>query len=127
MEWCTAGRVEHLRLVIDSCYAGLTLARMMIHQSHWTKAVIRDALAACLPSQEAFELPSLGHSVLTYTGLRPEAEVLPAYSESPTEEIRDWLRARRESTQYLTNGRQHALDLINGHKIQLGKQCREEH
>ena len=46
---------------------------------------VRDALAACLPSQEAFELSSLGHSVLTYTRLRPEAGVLPAYSESPTE------------------------------------------
>lgn len=56
MEWCTAGRAgqngntRHLRLVIDSCYAGLSLARMMIHPTHWTKAVIRDALAACLPS-----------------------------------------------------------------------------
>jgi len=44
---------------------------------------------------------------------------LPADSGSTEEDIRYWLRARRESTQYLTNGRQHALDLINGHNIGL--------
>jgi hypothetical protein len=133
MEWCTAGRAgqngntRHLRLVIDSCYAGLSLARMMIHPTHWTKAVIRDALAACLPSQEAFELPSVGHSVLTYTRLRPYANEMPPSGSSTEEEHRRWMdeeyphwrAARRETTQYLTNGRQHALDLINGHAIGL--------
>jgi hypothetical protein len=132
MEWCTAGRAgqngntRHLRLVIDSCYAGLSPARMMMHPTHWTKAVIRDALAACLPSQEAFELPSVGHSVLTYTRLCPYANEKPP-SDASTEEHRRWMdegyphwsAARRETTQYLTNGRQHALDLINGHAIGL--------
>jgi hypothetical protein len=118
MEWCTAGRAENLRLVIDSCYAGLTLARMLLHPSHWNGAVIMDGLAASLPSQEAFELPSLGHSVLTYTRLRPYPDRNRA-NEWTAEEIRQFRRAQRETTQYLTNGRQHALDVINGHSVSL--------
>jgi hypothetical protein len=125
MEWCTAGRAgengktRHLRLIIDSCYAGLTLVRMLLHPNHWTKAVIRDGIAACLPSQEAFELPRLGHSVLTYTRLRPYANAMPPPSGWTPEEYRRWRAAQRETTQYLTNGQQHALDVINGHNISL--------
>lgn len=121
MEWCTAGRAgqngrtRHVRLVIDSRYAGLTLARMLMHPNHWTKAVIRDGFAACLPSQKAFELSSLGHSVLTYTMLRPYKNALPPTNGWTEEEYGQYSRAQRETTQNLRNGRQHALDVINGH------------
>jgi hypothetical protein len=125
MEWCAAGRAgendktRHLRLIIDSCYAGLTLARMLLHPNHWAKAVIRDGLAACLPSEEAFELSSLGHCVLTHTRLRPYASALPPDNGWTAEEYRHWRAAQRETTQYLTSGQQHALDVINGHNIRL--------
>ncbi len=78
-----------------------------------------DGFSACLPSQDAFELSSLGHSVLTYTMLRPYKNALPPASGWTEEEYRQFSRAQRETTQYLTNGRQHALDVINGHFIAL--------
>jgi hypothetical protein len=83
MEWCASGRAgqngktRHLRIVIDSCYAGATLARLLLHEAHWKGVVIRDGYAACLPSEEAYELDRLGHSVLTHTMLRPYRNALP--------------------------------------------------
>jgi hypothetical protein len=126
IEWCATGRAgengntRHLRTVIDSCYSGLTFCRMLLHPDHWTRLVVRDGFAACLPSEEAFELRSLGHSVLTYSMLRPGhrlwAEGLDKLS---AEEVREVGASNRETTQYLTNGQQHALDVINGHTISV--------
>jgi hypothetical protein len=125
MEWCASGcagkngKTRHLRIVIDSCYAGATLARLLLHAAHWERVVIRDGYAASLPSEQACELDRLGHSVLTHTMLRPNRNPFPppeGWSEAQVREVR---RAHRESTQYLTNGRQHAVDLLNGHFASL--------
>lgn len=126
MEWCAGGRAgdngrtRNLRTVIDSCYSGLTLCRMLFHPHHWTRVVVRDGYAACLPSEEAFEMRSLRRSVLTYTMLRPGWEL---WSKGPeelsAEEVREVKTSIRETTQYLTNGEQHALEVINGHAISV--------
>lgn len=124
MEWCARGKAgengktRHLRLVIDCCYSGLTLCRMAMHRDHWSRLVLRDAFAACLPSQEAFELRSLQHSVLTYTALRPGKRLLMKRALTP-EESKEVMASIRETTQYLTNGKQHSLSLINGHDMSL--------
>lgn len=126
MDWCAAGRagerrrMRHLRLVLDSCYSGAALARMILHPAHGDRVVLRDALAACLPNQEAFELPRLKHSVLTHTRLRPYADALPDPGWT-AHDLTEYRRAERESTQYLTNGRQHALDLVNGHFVCIAR------
>jgi hypothetical protein len=125
MEWYASGRAgqnrktRHLRIVIDSCYAGATLARLLLHKAHWKRVVIRDGYAACLPSEEAWQLERLGHSVLTQTMLRPYRAAFPPPEGWSEEEVREVRRARRESTQYLTNGQQHAVDLPNGHLARL--------
>jgi hypothetical protein len=125
MECCASGRagqnrkMRHLRIVIDSCYAGATLARLLVHEAHWERVVIRDGYAACLPSEEAYELGRLGRSVLTYTMLRPYRAAFPPPEGWSEAEIREVRRAWRETTQWLTNGRQHALDLVNGHFVCL--------
>lgn len=120
----TSGQRRHVRLVLDCCYAGMTLARLCLHPGHGASYMMRDAWAACLPSEEAFELPRLGHGVLTYTHTRPHLlEIMMRCQEEgrqPTEEeIRVASRANRETPHYLTNGRQHALDLINGHAVHV--------
>jgi hypothetical protein len=125
MEWCASGcagqnrKTRHLRIVIDSCYAGATLARLLLHEAHWERVVIRDGYAACLPSEEAYELDRLGHSVLTYTMLRPYRNALPPRQGWSEVEVRAVRQTWRESTQYLTNGRQHAVDVVNGHFASL--------
>jgi hypothetical protein len=46
MEWCAVGRAgdsgktRHLRIVVDSCYSGLTLCRMLLHRDHWKRLVV---------------------------------------------------------------------------------------
>lgn len=125
MEWCAGGRAggngktRHLRTVIDSCYSGLTLCRLVMHPHHLRRVVVRDGFAACLPSEEAFELRSLGHSVLTYTMLRPGTRLLQKMLEGTltAEEFKELKASNRETTEYLTNGKQHSLDIINGHAI----------
>jgi hypothetical protein len=120
----TSGKTRHIRLVLDCCHAGMTLARLYLHPGHWESYVLRDAWVASLPSQEAFELPRLGHGVLTYTMLRPDplhlVERMHGEGPEPTDDhIRQIRKTLRESTQYLTNGSQHALDLINGHYVSV--------
>lgn len=128
MEWCAAGRAgeagktRHLRVVIDACYSGMALARMLLHPTHWSKVVLRDAFASSLPSEESYELDRLGHSVLTHTMVGAYASVLPpppGRDDWSEREHREWRRAQRETAQYLTNGQQHSLDVINGHHVAL--------
>lgn len=125
MEWCAVGRAgddektRHLRIVVDSCYSGRTLCRLLLHQDHWKRVVVRDGFAACLPSEEAFELRSLGLSVLTYSMLRPGRRLSLNVSELTESDIRELKRSLRETTQWLTNGEQHAFEVINGHAISL--------
>lgn len=126
MEWCAGGRAgengktRHLRIVIDSCYSGLMLCRLLLHPHHWARLIVRDGFAACLPSEEAFELRSLEHSVLTYSMLRPGHRLwFKGLGELNADEVREVRASNRETTQYLTNGQQHALDVINGHAISL--------
>ncbi len=130
MEWCAAGRAgeggktRHLRVVIDACYAGQALARMLLHPHHWTKVVLRDAFASCLPSEESFELDRLGHSVFTHTMVNRYANLLPppvGQGDWSQVDYREYVRAQRETTQYLTGGRQHALDVVNGHHVSIAK------
>jgi len=120
----TSGQRRHIRLVLDCCHAGMTLARLCLHSGHWESYVLRDAWAASLPRQEAFELPKFGHGVLTYTMLRPDPleliETSRAEGREPTDrELKEIRKTVRESTQYLTNGAQHALDMINGHYVSV--------
>lgn len=120
----TSGRTRHVRLVLDCCHAGMTLARLYLHTGHWKSYVLRDAWVASLPGEEAFELPRLGHGVLTYTMLRPDPlHLLGGVHDErrdPTDhEIKQVRKTLRESTQYLTNGKQHSLDMINGHYVRV--------
>lgn len=120
----SSGDCRQVRLVLDCCHAGMTLARLIVHSGHWSSYVLRDAWAACLPRQEAFELPRLGQGVLTHTRLREDAlaivnRIRGAGREPTPAEIKLVQQTNRESTQFLTNGRQHALDLINGHFVSV--------
>jgi hypothetical protein len=77
-----------------------------------------------LPSEEAFELPTLGHGVLTYVKTRPDPLAIvnnwKASDHEPSEEgLRGLRKIDREIVHYLMSGRQHALDLINGHAISM--------
>jgi hypothetical protein len=123
----TGGQTRHVRLVLDCCHAGMTLARLYLHSAHWKFFVLRDAWAASLPGQEAFELPKFGHGVLTYTMLRPDPlQMVEGLRDEGREltagDFREVRKTLRESTQYLTNGAQHALDMVNGHHVGvLGK------
>lgn len=128
MEWCAAGRAgqagktRHLRVAIDACYSGLALARMLLHPTHWGKVVLRDAFASSLPSEESYELDRLGHSAFTHSMVGPYANVLPpppGQGDWSERDYREWSRAQRETTQYLTNGQQHSLDVMNGHHVTL--------
>lgn len=116
--------IRHVRFVLDCCYAGMLMARLLLHPGHWSSYVLRDGWAASLPSEEAFELPTLGHGVLTYLKTRPDPlEIVDEWRASghqPSEaDLRNLRRINRETAQYLTNGSQHALDLVNGHAITL--------
>lgn len=118
----SSGDCRHVRLVLDCCHAGMTLARLIVHPGHWSAYVLRDAWAACLPGQEAYELPRLGHGVLTYTRVREDPlaivnRIRDAGREPTAAEIKLVQQTNHESTQFLTNGGQHALHLINGHFI----------
>jgi hypothetical protein len=126
MEWCSAGRAgeggktRHLQMVIDSCYSGLTLCRMVLHPAHWSRLVIRDGFAACLPSEEAFELRSLKHSVLTYTALKQIKHMNIGMAQHiSADDVKQLKRGQRETSPNLTNGQQHSLDIINGHYVSL--------
>jgi hypothetical protein len=76
VERATTVKTRHLRTAIDSCYSGLILCRLVMHPHHGHRVKVRDGFAVCLPSEEAFELRSLRHSVLTYTMLRPGTRLL---------------------------------------------------
>lgn len=101
---------------------------MLLHPTHWNRVVLRDAFASCLPGQESYELDRLGHSVFTHTMVGPYSGVLPPPPEQgdwSDSDYRAWSRAQRETTQYLTNGQQHSLDVINGHSVTVRGANRE--
>jgi uncharacterized caspase-like protein len=120
----TGREMRHIRLMLDCCHAGMTLARLYLHPGHWGSYVLRDAWAASLPSQEAFELPKLGHGVFTYTRLRPDPlsimnKIRDEEREPTAKDIKALRKAEKETTQFLTNGAQHALNMINGHHVSV--------
>lgn len=120
----TSGQTRHIQLALDCCHAGMTLARLYLHRGHWESYVLRDALVASLPSQESFELPRLGHGVLTYTMLQPHpwhtvGRIRDEGREPTDREIKRIRKTLQESTQFLTNGAQHALNMANGHSISI--------
>ncbi len=47
-------------------------------------------------------------------------ETIREEGREPTDkEIKEIRKTQRESTQYLTNGSQHALDMVNGHYLSV--------
>jgi hypothetical protein len=130
MERCSCGRAgdngktRHLRVVIDSCYSGLTLCRMLLRAHHWRRLVVRDGFAASLPTEEAFELRRVGHSVLTHTMIRPGAFLTrKLFQEGSDAFLRfgDPRAERREQGDDVLPHQRRAtlLEVVNGHAITL--------
>lgn len=117
---------RRLGLVFDSCFAGLTLARIMVHPLHHDLISIPDGFAAALHDEVAWELPSLGHGALTFTMRNPgNAHVdRNALAEAVEQGNESYLRLALQGfvpnpVTYLTEGDQHSLDLINGHLLEI--------
>lgn len=119
-------RRRRLGLVFDSCFSGLTLARIMVHPLHGEQVSISDGFAAALHDELAWELASLGHGALTFTmrnrgNAHVDRNVLAKAVEQGNEA---YLRLALQGfvpnpVTYLTEGDQHSLDLVNGHWLEI--------
>ncbi|MER6474596.1 hypothetical protein, partial [Streptomyces collinus] len=121
------GPSRKLQLVLDSCYSGMTLARLICCESNLTGVLLVDAFAAAMHDEKAWELTSLGHGALTYTmataqslNIGGNSDLALAIEIQDEEEIRKHLyRVAPNPVSYLTNADQHSLDLINGHSLEI--------
>jgi hypothetical protein len=117
---------RRLGLVFDSCFSGLTLARIIVHPAHGSRVSIPDGFAAALHDEFAWELDSLGHGALTFTMQNPGNAHVDRNRLAKAVEQGDeaYLRLALQGfvpnpVTYLTEGDQHSLDLTNGHWLEI--------
>lgn len=117
---------RRLGLVLDSCFSGLALARIIVHPLHHELISIPDGFAATLHDELAWELDSLGHGAFTFTmqnrGNAHVDENVLAKAVQQGDEA--YLRLALQGfvpnpVTYLTEGDQHSLDLTNGHWLEI--------
>lgn len=128
VEHTWTGHEPRLRLsvVLDCCFAGRTLAELILHPFHGLHYLLIDGFAAALHDELAWELEAWGHGALTFTMRNPgNAHVDPnrlarAVENGDLEYLRLALQAFVPNpVTYLTEGDQHSIDLINGHSLQI--------
>lgn len=117
---------RRLALVFDSCFSGLTLARIMLHPLHGARLSILDGFAAAMHDELAWEIDALGHGALTFTLANPGNAHVDADRLAQAVERRNetYLRLALQGfvpnpVSYLTEADQHSLDLINGHLLEV--------
>lgn len=117
---------RRLGLVFDSCFSGLTLARIMVHPLHRDLFTIPDGFAAALHDELAWELDHLGYGALTFTMRNTGSKHVDRNSLAKAVEQNDeaYLRLALQGfvpnpVAYLTEGDQHSLDLVNGHWLEI--------
>lgn len=117
---------RRLGLVFDSCYSGLTLARIMLHPLHGSRLSIPDGFAAAMHDELAWEIPALGHGALTFAMANPGNAHVDEGRLAQAVELGDdtYLRLALQGfvpnpVSYLTEADQHSLDLINGHSLDV--------
>lgn len=116
--------VKRLRisLVFDCCFSGYGLARFVTHPEHGRSYLVIDGFAAALHDEKAYELTSLQHGVLTYAMKNrgnahvDTAQLAWAVNNNDDRILRAALQcwAPNPAT-YLTRGKQHSVEVINGH------------
>lgn len=124
-------RCVRLAVVLDSCFSGRSLARMLLHPLHSSHFLLIDGFAAALHDEFAWELDSLGHGALTFTMRNrgnahiDQNRLARAVEEQDEEYLRLALQAYVPNpVTYLTEGNQHSIDVINGGLLQI-KGCGE--
>jgi hypothetical protein len=126
---CTWTREQtslRLAVVLDSCFSGRTLAKLLLHRFHGTHYLLIDGFAAALHDELAWELEALSHGALTFTMRnRGNAHVdQNRLARAVQEQDEDYLRFALQAyvpnpVTYLTEGDQHSIDLINGHEMEI--------
>lgn len=117
---------RRLGLVLDSCFSGLTLARIMLHPLRRSQLLITDGFAAAMHDELAWELDALGHGALTFTmANRRNAHVdRDRLAKAVEQGDETYLRLALQGfvpnpVSYLTDADQHSLDLLNGHWLEI--------
>lgn len=113
----------YLALVLDCCHAARPLSQAMCHPLNPSRFAVIDAFAASLADEDAWELPSLGHGVLTYVMHPPNGdltdfELAQAVRGQDMETIaRATLRMVPNPVTLLAGGQQTSCEVINNHAV----------
>ena len=115
-----------LAVILDSCFSGKTLSKLILHRFHSTQYLLIDGFAAALHDEVAWELEALGHGALTFAMSNPgnhhvdQSRLARAVQENDQAYLRLALQAYVPNpVTYLTEGDQHSIDLINGHAMEI--------
>ncbi len=113
-------------VVLDSCFSGKTLAKLLVHPFHGEHYLLIDGFAAALHDEYAWELEELEHGAFTFTMRNPgNAHVdRNRLARAVNENDETYLRLALQGfvpnpVTYLTEGEQHSIDLINGHAMEI--------
>lgn len=114
---------------LDCCHAARALAELLVYSRICERFSLRDAFAASLHDEFAYEWPDLRHGVYTYTMANPGGPIptdFPGgniHDAAPltdnTQERIEWQHLRSDPVAYLTNGEQHVLDVMNSHILSV--------
>jgi hypothetical protein len=123
------GDLLGIELAMDSCFAGAFLAEFLAAADSpemKAKLLPRDMWAASLHDESAWELPELGHGVLTYTfknvgnGYVDMQQLAQAVDRNDQQFLRMALQGHVPNrVTFLTEGDQHAIELVNGHQMEV--------
>lgn len=118
-----------LSMIIDSCYSGAFLINFMIQMQQSVNLDFRDGLFSSLPHEKSWELSFLGHGAFTYTHMNKGNKNFDADSLTRAIEQNDYniiakytqgmIGAMANPTAYLTQGRQHTIDVSKGCYINI--------
>ena len=119
------GHQQAVGVFLDSCYSGAFLVRLAVDALHRSEHFcLDDGLAACLPDEQCFEDPLLGHGVFTYTHLHQgnadvnrqcfNRAILQNDAKAIAKGLQGLVAMMGNAPAFLTEGRQFSMTLTKG-------------
>lgn len=125
--YVSSGIKLHVNLILDSCYSSRFLIDFIISAQSHELIYPYDCLVSSLPDETSWEMDFLEHGAMSYTltndgnSYVDSAELAKAIDNRDSRVIVKSLQGVTvpNPVSFLTNGRQHCVELISGHHLEV--------
>ncbi|NEP19473.1 MAG: hypothetical protein F6J97_21705 [Leptolyngbya sp. SIO4C1] len=117
----------HVDIVLDSCYSARFLIDFVVGSQSSETVHVFDCMVSSLPDEKSYEMDFIEHGAFSFSLTHPGNSYVDATELARAIDNQD-LRTIVKSLQgiaapnpvaFLTNGRQHSMELISGHYLSI--------